>query len=147
MEPAILSVASALVGSLIGGVSTFAASWFTQRGHYRTQDLMQRSAKLEALYAEFIIETSKRIAEGWSHHTESPEVISGLYSALERMRLSSSAEVIAAAEKVIDFVLDTYLGPDRTFEDLQRLMRSEDFTDPLRQFSDACRAELRALRG
>ncbi len=32
MDPAILSAASALTGSLIGGVSMLAASWLTQRG-------------------------------------------------------------------------------------------------------------------
>ena len=45
--------------------------------------------KREALYAEFIKEASKRRAEAWSHQAESPEVIAGLYSGVERMRLFS----------------------------------------------------------
>jgi hypothetical protein len=147
MDPAILPVTSALLGSLIGGISTFAASWFTQRGQFRTQNLMRQSARLEALYAEFISEASKRIADGWSNQAEGPEVIAGLYSALERMRLVSSAPVIEAAEDVLDFILDTYTGPNRTFDDLQRLMRSDEFRDPLQTFSSTCRAELRGLRG
>jgi len=33
MDPAIRSATAALVGSLVGGVSTFAAYWLTQRLH------------------------------------------------------------------------------------------------------------------
>jgi hypothetical protein len=35
MDPAILSATAALVGSLVGGVSTFAAYWLTQRVQIR----------------------------------------------------------------------------------------------------------------
>ena len=95
MDPAILSATAGLIGSLVGGVSTFAASWLTQRGQLRLQTLVQQAVKREALYAEFIAEASKRVAEAWSHQAESPEAIAGLYAAVERMRLTSSTEVIA----------------------------------------------------
>jgi hypothetical protein len=90
MDPAILSATAALVGSLVGGVSTFAAYWLTQRVQLRAQSLMKRHAERETLYAEFIVEASKRFADAWSHHAENPEVVAGLYSAIERMRLTSS---------------------------------------------------------
>jgi hypothetical protein len=90
MDPAILSATAALVGSLVGSVSTFAAYWLTQRVQIRAQVLMKRHAEREALYAEFIVEASKRFADAWSHQAESPEVVAGLYSAIERMRLTSS---------------------------------------------------------
>jgi hypothetical protein len=105
MDPAILSATAALVGSLVGGVSTFAAYWLTQRVQLRAQGLMKRHAEREALYAEFIVEASKRFADAWSHHAESPEVVAGLFSAIERMRLTSSGAVIVAAERVMHNVL------------------------------------------
>src|SRR5947209_9905021 len=145
MDPAILSATAGLIGSLVGGVSTFAASWLTQRGQLRVQTLIQQAVKREALYAEFIVEASKRLAEAWSHHAETPEVVAGLYSAVERMRLMSSSEVVSAAEQVIRHVLDAYAAPDLTFEDLRRSMRSEEFKDRLRDFAEACRIELYAL--
>ena len=129
----------------VGGVSTFSASWLTQRGQLRTQTLIQQAVKRETLYAEFIVEASRRLAEAWSHHAETPEVVAGLYSALERMRLMSCGEVIRAAEEVIRHVLDAYAAPDLTFEDLRGSMRSEDFKDRLRDFAEACRIELYAL--
>src|SRR5215468_1570279 len=101
MDTAILSAASALAGSLIGGIATLTASWLTQRGQFRAQALIRESVKREALYAEFIAEASKRRAEAWSRHAESPDVIAGLYSAVERMRLSSSDEVIGLALQVL----------------------------------------------
>jgi hypothetical protein len=147
MDTAILSAASALAGSLIGGISTLIASRLTQRGQLRSQALIHESAKREELYAEFISEASKRRAEAWSRHAESPEVIAGLYSAVERMRLTSSDEVIRLAHQVVLNVMEAYAAPDKTFDDLRQDVESAVGRDPLRKFSEACREELRALRG
>jgi hypothetical protein len=149
MDPAILSATAALVGSLVGGVSTFAAYWLTQRVQIRAQGLMKRHAEREALYAEFIVEASKRFADAWSHHAESPEVVAGLFSAVERMRLTSSDAVIVAAEQVMLNILEAYAQPDKSFDDLRRSIHGDQFRDQfpnkLRDFSEACKNELRAL--
>jgi hypothetical protein len=145
MDPAILSATAALVGSLVGGVSTFAAYWLTQRVQIRAQGLMKRHAQREALYAEFIVEASKRFADAWSHHAESPEVLAGLFSAIERMRLTSSDAVIVAAERVMHNILEAYAQPDKSFDDLRRSIHGEQFPNKLRDFSEACKNELRAL--
>ena len=110
------------------------------------QTLVQQAAKREALYADFIIEATKRVAEAWSHQAGTPDTFAGLYSALERMRLTSSAEVISAAEAVIAEIAEAYAAPDLTFEDLRRSLRGGEFRDPLAKFSEACRAELHAVR-
>jgi hypothetical protein len=148
MDTAILSAASALIGSLIGAMSTLAASWLSLRGRMRAQALLQEAAKREALYAEFIIEASRRLTEAWSHHAESPEVVAGLYSAIQRMRLTSSDEVIRVADRVIRLVIQAYAAPDKTFDELrQHIAANDEQWDPLRGFAEVCRAELRALLG
>lgn len=148
MDNAILSAASALIGSLIGGMSTLAASWLSLRGRLRAQALVQEAAKREALYAEFIIEASRRLSEAWCHQAESPEVLAGLYSAHQRMRLTSSDEVIRLADYVIRLVIQAYAAPDKTFDELrQHIAASDEQWDPLRGFAEACRAELRTLLG
>jgi hypothetical protein len=148
MDTAILSATSALVGSLIGGISTLAGSWLTLRGRLRAQALVQEAAKREALYAEFIMEASRRLSEAWSHQAESPEVLAGLYSAHQRMRLTSSDEVIRVADHVIGLVIQAYAAPDKSFDELrQRIAAGNEQWDPLRGFAEACRAGLRALRG
>jgi hypothetical protein len=146
MDPAILSAVSALTGSLIGGVSSLAASWLSQREQFRAQTLVHEAVKREALYAEFIIEASKRLTDAWSHQAESPEVVAGLYSALERMRLTSSTEVIRVATQVVHFVIEAYADANKTFDEGRERLRSGDLGDPLRDFAEACRTELRALR-
>jgi hypothetical protein len=147
MDAAILSAASALIGSLIGGMSTLAASWLSLRERLRAQELVQEAAKREVLYAEFIIEASRRLSEAWSHQAESPEVLAGLYSAHQRMRLTSSDEVIRVADHVIRHVVHAYAAPDKTFDELrQHIAGSGEQWDALRGFAEACRAELRALR-
>jgi hypothetical protein len=90
MDPAILSATSALIGSLIGRVSTFAASWLTQHKRLRIQLLLQEAAKRETLYVEFIMEASKRLTEACGKQAEG----AGLYAAMERMRLISSSPVL-----------------------------------------------------
>jgi len=147
MDSAILSATAALFGSLVGGASTLAASWLTQRGQLRAQSLVHEAVKREALYAEFISEASRRLTDAWSHHAESPEVVAGLYSAVQRMRLTSSDDVIRVAQQVLRSVIEAYATPDQTFEELRDLAGTEEGIDPLRDFSAACRAELRALRG
>src|ERR1700745_4083590 len=111
MDLAILSAASALGGSVVGGAATLGASWLTLRGQLRAHDRAQKAAKREAVYAEFIVEASKRLAEAWSHQAETPEVLVGLYSIIQRMRLTSSNEVITLAEDVGRHVMDAYAAP------------------------------------
>lgn len=145
MNPAILSATVGLIGSLVGGASTFAASWLTQQGQLRTHTLVQQSAKREALYAEFIIEASNRVAEAWSRQADGPAAVAALYSAVGRMRLTSSAAVIAAADEVIRQIVESYAAPDKSFDDLRRSLGGGEFRDPIRKFSEVCRAELDAL--
>jgi hypothetical protein len=49
-------------------------------------------------------------------------------------------------ERVIGYIIGAYAVPERTFDDLRREVFGEEFRDPLRDFSAACRMELRALR-
>ena len=146
MEPAIISASSALAGSLIGGFSSLAASWLTQREQLRAQMHLQKAMKREELYTEFIIEASKRFVEAWDHQAEGPDVVAGLYSTLARMRLTSPAEIVRLGEDVARRLVEAYIAPKKTFDELQELIKQEDFTDPLKEFSEACRLELHALR-
>jgi hypothetical protein len=61
------------------------------------------------------------------------------------MRLTSSDTVIVAAEGVLLNILDAYAQPDKSFDDLRRSIRGDQFPNRLRDFSEACKHELRAL--
>ena len=137
MDTAILSASAGLIGSLIGGASTFAASWLTQRRMLRTQTIMQHAMQRQALYSDFIVEASKRLTEAWNHQAEGPEVIAGL---------TSSSEIIKRAEQVIRHIIAACADPNRTFDEFKQHVQDPEPADPLRDFTEACREELTSLR-
>jgi hypothetical protein len=50
MNPAYISAFAALTGAIIGGLTSFATTWFTQRTQLRNAHREAKRAKLEALY-------------------------------------------------------------------------------------------------
>jgi hypothetical protein len=52
--------------------------------------------------------------------------------------------VVQQAEAVIRMIVDTYFTPNKTLPEVRKLMESRA-VDPLRSFSEECRAELQAL--
>ncbi len=145
MEQSSVSIMAGLSGSLLGGMATFAASWLTTRRQHHTQTSIQRAARLERLYAEFISEASRHLVNAWGHDMNSPESLSDIYSALERIRLTSSGPVISAAEAVMQQVIAAYSAPNKTYEELQRLAIRGEIASPLADFISTCRNEASTL--
>lgn len=143
MDAAILSATAGLAGSLIGGVSTFAASWVTQQKILGSQTRLHHARQRQELYSEFIAEATKRFAEAWNHQAEEPEVVINLYSAVQRMRLISSSDVVERAEEVMRAVIAAYVEPNKTFDELRQVVQQRsEAGDHLREFTEACRQEL-----
>jgi hypothetical protein len=145
MNAAVLSATSALAGSTIGAVTSFATTWLSQTYQLRFQQRGQEAAKREALYADFIAEAAKRLVDAMSHEAESPDVLIMLYAAVNRMRLMSGNDVIDAAENVVQAVVEAYAAPNRSFQELRASARDGRRLNPLAKFGEACRAELNSL--
>ena len=64
---------------------------------------------------------------------------------LKRRRILSSPNVIDGAERIGRKILDTYLGPDRSFLELREMVNNNSI-DILNDFTEACREELESLR-
>jgi hypothetical protein len=62
------------------------------------------------------------------------------------MRLLAPPEIVERAERVSHDVIETYLGPNKGFRDILEL-KEKGALDPLREFSEACRDELRKFGG
>jgi len=60
------------------------------------------------------------------------------------MRVLSSQQVIDAAENILRKIVDTYAAPKKAFHELREMLHQEH-VDPLRKFSEACRAEFNEL--
>jgi hypothetical protein len=80
MDPAYFSAFSALAGSAIGGLTSLAASWLTQRGQVSAQQLAHDIGRREELYKEFIEETSKSFADAIEHSEVDAAKIVRLYA-------------------------------------------------------------------
>lgn len=133
---------AAFGGSAIGSFATLVTNWLTRRRKDRVRRTERAISQREKLYRQFIEEASRLYADALVNEQSEPSMLVGMYALVGRMKITSSDDVVHAAEKVGRMILNTYLSPNRTFADLPNLI---DEVDPLREFSDACRRELQAV--
>ena len=96
------------------------------------------------MYKQFIDEASKLYADALVHDQAEVSALVSVYALISRMRVVSSSPVIEKAEAVVLLIINTYFAPNKTFSELRDLVSSHA-VNPLRAFSEECRAELRAL--
>ena len=143
-DPASISALAAIFGSLAGGFASSLSTWITQRHHDRRDILAKRLFHREQLYSDFISETARAMADAVQHSFQDPNKLIATYALLSRIRLSSSTDVLASAENVVQQILSTYSAPNLTPEEIQPRVGSS--RDPLREFSNICRAEIEAIQ-
>lgn len=149
MDTTTVSALAALGGSLIGGMTTLATTWHTQRYGMRSQRLREEINKREALYAQFIDEASERVIDALEHEISEARQVVRFYSLFCRIQLVCSEPVLAAAERVLKTTAQLYLTQGITLRQLmQATQGAEDKSgsDAIAQFSRACREELEALQ-
>jgi hypothetical protein len=99
-------------------------------------------AKLEALYNEYISLAASLYVDALTHQTEDPSKMVPLYALGSRMRLVSARTVIDAAIRIDDNILATYMGPNRTIQEVRDLARNSEIKSLMAAFSEACRDDL-----
>jgi hypothetical protein len=144
-DPAYLPAVAALAGSAIGGLTSFASAWLTQRHQDRAKRLLQEKARRQSLYKQFIDEASKLYADALMHDKSDISALVSVYALIGQMRILSSFAVVGKAEAVVRTIVDTYFAPNRTFPEFRELVNSHTI-DLLRDFTDECRAELQTLQ-
>ena len=142
MNAAYLSALSALLGSTIGALASLATTWLTQRHQDRTQRIAQETTRRERIFGEFIDQAAKLFADALSRTSlEDPARLVPLYATMGKLRLFASERTVAAADAVMARILETYRLPNVDL-DAPPNAGDRDF-DILRDFTRACRAELR----
>jgi hypothetical protein len=141
MSPTLVSALAALTGALIGGLASLGSTWLSQWVQLRARSREQNRAHREALFSDFINEASRLYGDALSHEKNDVLDMVQLYALVARIRLISSAAVVAAAERTLDSVSEAYLSPNMTLQEL-RVHMSEGRMNSLVEFSEACRAEL-----
>jgi len=144
MNAAYVSAIAALAGSVIGGLTTFAAAWITQRQQANVQWLLQEKTRRQELYQQFIEDASKLYVDALMHDQVAIPSVVSLYALMNKMKVVSTSRVAERADKVIRMIVDTYFLPNKTLPEL-RAMTVSGALDPLRDFSEACREELDTL--
>ncbi len=143
MNPAYISAISALCGSGIGAFASLVTTRISQRHQDEVRRHTQEHARRERIFVEFIDLSSHAFIDALLHTSiENPSKLIPLYATMEKLRLFASEETIAAAETVMNRVIETYYGPKL---ELQTRPSVDASTGILREFSESCRAELRAL--
>jgi hypothetical protein len=136
---------AALAGSAIGGLTSLASAWFTQQHQDRVRRLSGEKTRRQKLYRQFINEASKLYADALVHNQAEVSALVSVYALISRMRVVSSSAVIEKAEVVVNLIIDTYFIPNKSFSDFRELVNGPA-ANPLRDFSEACRTELHALK-
>jgi hypothetical protein len=144
MDPAYLPALAALAGSAAGGLTSLASTWLTLRRQGRTTRLSRDRVRRQELYRLFIEEATKLYADALVREEAEVSALVSVYGLISRMRVLSSPTVVEKAEAAVRMIVDTYLAPNKTFPEVRKLMESRAI-DPLRIFSEECRAELQAL--
>jgi len=144
MDASAISALAALMGAATGGLTSVATGWMTQRTLAHAQWREGDKARRQELYKDFIEEASRCYIDALQHSQADMPALVGLHAKIGRMRVISSADVIASAERIERKIFDTYLEPDKTFLDLREMANSRSI-DLLTDFSVACRAEFKSF--
>ena len=140
MDASVIPGVAALAGAAIGGLTSAAAAWFTQRSVVHAQWVSNQALRRQDLYREFIEVAAKCYVHALQN--ENPDIpnLVGLYADISRMRVQSSPKIVENAECVVQKILDIYSEPDKSFSEL-RGMAKDRTIDLLHDFSQACRIE------
>ena len=90
MDTAVVSAASAILGSLVGGSASMLTAYMTQRTQARRTEIQAEMHKREVLYTDYIAECSKLALDSMQHSLESPDTFQPAYALVNRIRLVSS---------------------------------------------------------
>jgi hypothetical protein len=144
MDTAWISAFSAVMGSLVGGFTSFVTTYASQRNQYRRDFVSKQFTQREMLYSEFINEAARLQVESLDRQMEKASTLVNIYALENRIRLNASEQVVQAAAHTIEKIVESYKRPNMTAEEI-RSGAYLNIEDPLKEFGEACRNELSGL--
>ena len=145
MDAAFIPTISALAGTVIGGITSFATSWLSQTAQSRAQRLAQERTKREELYSKFLEETARLYSHALTEAQVDYTKLVDIFALRGRILLTASDGVVQGADLVIRTLVDLYIAPNRSDADVRASLEDEK-QDVMAAFARACCLELRALR-
>ena len=144
MDASVITGLSGLAGATIGGLASGLATWLSQRSQAKAQWLSQNQLRRQDIYKVFIEQASKLYIEALQSDTPDVSALMALYAQISRMRVLSSTSVIECADQIVKRIIATYFEPNKALPELGKMV-SSGLIDPLREFSEAVRAESERL--
>jgi hypothetical protein len=144
MDVAYLSALSALAGSAVGGLTCTLTTWLAQRAQARATQLVHEMSRRQDLYRDFITAASKSYGDALVSSEPQLAALVDLYSMISRMRIPSEPRTVSCADKIMGTIVDTYYSQNQSVRQLRELIKAGAGIDPLKEFSEAAREELRA---
>src|ERR1700741_4198964 len=124
MDSSSVSAFAALGGALIGGLTSFAASWWSQQTQVKAQRLAHKLTRREELYKEFVEEASKLYADSLIHDSPDVSQLIRLYAMISMMRAVSPSTIVQNADKVARMIVNNYLEPNKSIPELRDMVNS-----------------------
>ena len=147
MDSSIIAALSAILGSTVGGLTTFATTFLNQRYAMRREMVVKDVANREQLYSEFLKEVGDLYMDSLNRTLDDSSKQGSMFamcSLIGRIRMISSEAVSTAAEKLAEDIFEAYKRPPMTLEEQLRLWGPDD---PWHEFTKACKAERQSMLG
>ncbi len=145
MDVAYVSAFAALGGSVVGGLISGIATWLAQRSQVLAGHRAHQISHREDLFRDFIFAASKAYGQAMMSNQPDLQDIVSMYGAINRMQVLCFPRTIACAQRVARATGETYLRPNKTFRDILEMMEKGTGVNPLTEFAEAAREELRSL--
>jgi len=140
MDAGYITALAALGGAALGGFTSFATSWTTQRVQMNAERNAASKSRRQKLYNAFIDGAAKMYGDALIHDKLELSGLIELHTIVSRMRVFSSAAVIENAISVVRVITETYSQPNKSPLEIEEMIENGTI-DLLKGFSEACRRE------
>jgi hypothetical protein len=140
MDAGYITALAALGGAALGGFTSFATSWTTQRVQMNAERAASSKSRRQKLYNAFIDDAAKMYGDALIHDKLELSGLIELHAIVSRMRVFSSVAVIENASRVVRVITETYSQPNKSPLEIEEMIENGTI-DLLKGFSEACRRE------
>jgi hypothetical protein len=98
LNSAYLTAFAGLLGAILGGLTSFVTSWFTQHAQITDRNHNAERDKREQLFNAFIDEASRVYGDALTHQRDDITHLVKLHSIVGHMRLLAPRDVVSAAD-------------------------------------------------
>ncbi len=124
MDAGYITALAALGGAALGGFTSFATSWTTQRVQMNAERTASSKSQRQKLYNAFIDGAAKMYGDALIHDKLELSGLIELHTIVSRMRVFSSVAVIENAISVVRVITETYSQPNKSPLEIEQMIEN-----------------------